>query len=154
MPANQSSSNPSQQSPLSTILDWEDSPYTSLKGTTFHVVTFGCQMNKHDSERIVGMLSALGSSQVQTVEESDIVIFVTCCVREAADIRLMGQVASLKNIPLRDNAPVSKRVVVIGCSRFGRWCRYVLGRFYHYGIYLVRIGFFRKVGATYVFGWC
>ena len=71
-------------------------------------------MNKHDSERIVGMLSALGSSQVQTVEESDIVIFVTCCVREAADIRLMGQVASLKNIPLRDNAPVSKRVVVIG----------------------------------------
>ena len=30
----------------------------------------------------------------------------------------------------------------------------VLGRFYHYGIYLVRIGFFRKVGATYVFGWC
>lgn len=114
MPANQSSSNPSQQSPLSTILDWEDSPYTSLKGTTFHVVTFGCQMNKHDSERIVGMLSALGSSQVQTVEESDIVIFVTCCVREAADIRLMGQVASLKNIPLRDNAPVSKRVVVIG----------------------------------------
>ena len=41
-----------------------------------------------------------------------------------------------------------------GCSRFGRWCRYVLGRFYHYGIYLVRIGFFRKAGATYVFGWC
>ncbi len=39
-------------------------------------------------------------------------------------------------------------------SRFGRWCRYVLGRFYHYGIYLVRISFFRKVGATYVFGWC
>ena len=33
-------------------------------------------------------------------------------------------------------------------------CRYVLGRFYHYGIYLVRIGFFRKAGATYVFGWC
>ena len=41
-----------------------------------------------------------------------------------------------------------------GCSRFGRWCRHVLGRFYHYGIYLVRIGFFRKAGATYVFGWC
>ena len=32
--------------------------------------------------------------------------------------------------------------------------RHVLGRFYHYGIYLVRIGFFRKAGATYVFGWC
>lgn len=43
---------------------------------------------------------------------------------------------------------------VMAVSRFGRWCRYVLGRFYHYGIYLVRIGFFRKAGATYVFGWC
>lgn len=101
-------------SPLTTIPDWSDSPYTSLAGTTFSVVTFGCQMNKHDSERIVGMLHALGSQEVQTVEESDIIIFVTCCVREAADIRLMGQVASLKNVPLRENAPVSKRVVVIG----------------------------------------
>lgn len=71
-------------------------------------------MNKHDSERIVGMLSALGSKQVHSVEDSDIIIYVTCCVREAADIRLLGQVASLKNIPLRPDSPLSKRVVVIG----------------------------------------
>ncbi len=71
-------------------------------------------MNKHDSERIVGMLTALGSRQVHTIEESDIIIYVTCCVREAADVRLMGQVASLKNVPLRSDSSLSKRVVVIG----------------------------------------
>ena len=71
-------------------------------------------MNKHDSERIVGMLTALGSRQVDTIEESDIIIYVTCCVREAADVRLMGQVASLKNVPLRSDSPVSGRVVAIG----------------------------------------
>ena len=96
------------------ILDWDDLSDGPISGKTFSVVTFGCQMNKHDSERIVGMLTALGATEVKTVEESDIIIFVTCCVREAADVRLMGQVASLKNIPLRENAPVKKRDVVIG----------------------------------------
>lgn len=104
----------SSDSPLTHILDWSDLSDSPVSGKTFSVVTFGCQMNKHDSERIVGMLTALGATEVSTVEESDIIIFVTCCVREAADVRLMGQVASLKNVPLRENAPVDKRVVVIG----------------------------------------
>ena len=75
---------------LMNILDWEDLSDGPISGKTFSVVTFGCQMNKHDSERIVGMLTALGATEVKTVEESDIIIFVTCCVREAADVRLMG----------------------------------------------------------------
>ncbi len=106
--------NASNQSPLAEILDWDTTSFSSFIDTTFSVVTFGCQMNKHDSERIVGMLTALGSRQVHTIEESDIIIYVTCCVREAADVRLMGQVASLKNVPLRSDSPLSKRVVVIG----------------------------------------
>ena len=101
-------------SPLTEILDWDTASFDSIAGTTFSVVTFGCQMNKHDSERIVGMLSVLGSQQVHTIEESDIIIYVTCCVREAADVRLKGQVASLKNVPLRSDSPLKKRVVVIG----------------------------------------
>ena len=100
--------------PLTEILDWDTASFDSIAGTTFSVVTFGCQMNKHDSERIVGMLSVLGSQQVHTIEESDIIIYVTCCVREAADVRLKGQVASLKNVPLRSDSPLKKRVVVIG----------------------------------------
>ncbi len=83
-------------------------------GLTFHVQTFGCQMNKHDSERVAGMLEALGAQSVATIEEADIVVFMTCCVREAADVRLMGQVASMKNIPLRGESPLSKRIVAIG----------------------------------------
>ena len=101
-------------SPLTHVLDWSDLSESHIAGKTFSIVTFGCQMNKHDSERIVGMLTALGAQAVQTVEEADIIIFVTCCVREAADVRLMGQVASLKNVPLRANSPLDKRMVVIG----------------------------------------
>ena len=71
-------------------------------------------MNKHDSERIAGMLEALGALQVDSVEEADVVVFMTCCVREAADTRLYGQVASLKNIPLRTDSPLKKRMVAIG----------------------------------------
>lgn len=85
-----------------------------LFGLTFHVQTFGCQMNKHDSERITGMLESLGAFAVDTVEEADIVVFMTCCVREAADIRLMGQVSSMKNVPMRSESPLVKRVVAIG----------------------------------------
>lgn len=71
-------------------------------------------MNKHDSERIAGMLESLGNLEVGTIEESDVVIYMTCCVREAADVRLYGQAASIKNIPLRKNSPFDKRIVCVG----------------------------------------
>ena len=85
-----------------------------LNGTTLCVHTFGCQMNKHDSERVCGMLEALGSLEVATIEEADVVVFMTCCVREAADVRLYGQVASMKNVPLREGTPLQKRIIAVG----------------------------------------
>ena len=88
--------------------------HSPINGLTFCIHTFGCQMNKHDSERIAGMLEALGALMVKTVEESDVVVFMTCCVREAADTRLYGQVASMRNIPLRAESPLSKRVIAVG----------------------------------------
>jgi tRNA-2-methylthio-N6-dimethylallyladenosine synthase len=72
-----------------------------LQGLQYHLRTFGCQMNKHDSERVAGMLEALGVLKTANAEDADIVVFMTCCVREAADVRLKGQVASLKNLPYR-----------------------------------------------------
>ncbi|MBR2789457.1 MAG: MiaB/RimO family radical SAM methylthiotransferase, partial [Eggerthellaceae bacterium] len=81
---------------------------------TFFVVTYGCQMNKHDSERVCGMLELCGATEVSCFEEADVVVFMTCCVREAADVRLYGQVASIKNIPLREGSPVAKRIIYIG----------------------------------------
>ncbi len=86
----------------------------SLNNLTYCIHTFGCQMNKHDSERIAGMLEALGAYSVESIEEADIVVFMTCCVREAADTRLYGQVASMKNIPLREGSPLTKRVIAVG----------------------------------------
>ena len=86
-------------------------PFTNL---TFCIRTFGCQMNKHDSERIAGMLEGLGALPVEAIEDADIVAFMTCCVREAADTRLYGQVASLKNVPLRTGSPLAKRIVAVG----------------------------------------
>ena len=88
--------------------------HIDFTGLSFCIHTFGCQMNKHDSERVHGMLEALGAVQVDAIEDADIVIFMTCCVREAADVRLYGQVASIKNLPLRDGSPVSRRIIAIG----------------------------------------
>jgi tRNA-2-methylthio-N6-dimethylallyladenosine synthase len=75
-----------------------------LQGLHYHLRTFGCQMNKHDSERVAGMLETLGAFETANAEDADIVVFMTCCVREAADVRLKGQVASLKNLPYRASA--------------------------------------------------
>jgi tRNA-2-methylthio-N6-dimethylallyladenosine synthase len=65
---------------------------------TYSIRTFGCQMNKHDAERISGLLASQGMRRVDDADSSDVVVFMTCCVREAADERLRGQVASLKAI--------------------------------------------------------
>ena len=89
-------------------------PSAPFMGLMFCVRTFGCQMNKHDSERVHGMLEALGALPVEEFEDADIVVFMTCCVREAADTRLYGQVASMKNIPLRAGTPLDKRIVAVG----------------------------------------
>jgi tRNA-2-methylthio-N6-dimethylallyladenosine synthase len=64
---------------------------------TYLIRTFGCQMNKHDSERVAGLLAAAGMRPVKTAEEADVVVFMTCCVRENADERLRGQARSLKS---------------------------------------------------------
>ena len=66
--------------------------------STFEVRTLGCQMNKHDSERIAGMLLARGMTAASEGEIADVVVFNTCCVRENADERLYGQVSSLSAI--------------------------------------------------------
>ncbi len=91
-----------------------DSSFPCLKGLTFSIQTFGCQMNKHDSERIAGELLACGMEQVKSIEEADVVVFITCCVRESAESRLFGHVSSIKNTALPASSPLTKRVIAIG----------------------------------------
>ena len=87
---------------------------TTFSELTYHVRTFGCQMNKHDSERVQGILENLGALPVETIEEADVVVFMTCCVREAADVRLEGQVSSMRNLAMRPESPLRKRIIAIG----------------------------------------
>jgi tRNA-2-methylthio-N6-dimethylallyladenosine synthase len=56
----------------------------------FHVTTFGCQMNEHDSERMKGMLSQLGYTEAQERNEADLILFNTCSIREKADERFVA----------------------------------------------------------------
>jgi tRNA-2-methylthio-N6-dimethylallyladenosine synthase len=60
----------------------------------YHVTTFGCQMNAHDSERIKGMLESLGLGEATSADEADVVVFNTCTVREKPDTRLAAYLGS------------------------------------------------------------
>lgn len=83
----------------------------TLLGKTYFIRTFGCQMNMHDSERVSGLLDSYGCLEVPNREDADIVVFMTCCVREAADTRLYGQCSSCKSLP---EPPSGKRVIAVG----------------------------------------
>lgn len=82
-----------------------------LAGKTYFIRTFGCQMNLHDAERVSGLLDACGCLEAADPAGADIVVFMTCCVREAADQRLYGQCSSCKSLPA---APSGKRVIAVG----------------------------------------
>src|SRR2546429_2464995 len=65
----------------------------------YHVTTFGCQMNAHDSERIKGMLEELGLGEARSREEADVIVFNTCTIREKPDTKFaayMGNAAAQK----------------------------------------------------------
>ena len=65
---------------------------------TFHIVTMGCQMNERDSETIAGMLSEMGLRPEKTREKADLILYNTCCVRENAENRALGNVIWLKEL--------------------------------------------------------
>jgi len=79
---------------------------------TYHVTTFGCQMNEHDSERMKGMLESLGYSEVGSRAEADVILFNTCSIRETADSRFLGHLGEAKRLKSLDPAKV---VGVGGC---------------------------------------
>ena len=78
----------------------------------YHVTTFGCQMNAHDSERIKGMLESLGLGEAASEDAADVVVFNTCTVREKPDTRLA---AHLGNAAARKRERPDLVVAVGGC---------------------------------------
>lgn len=79
---------------------------------TYNIITFGCQMNEHDSETISGMLSRLGYTEVPDRKAADITVINTCSIRENADKRFFGTLGQLKKIKAVNPAQVT---CVCGC---------------------------------------
>jgi tRNA-2-methylthio-N6-dimethylallyladenosine synthase len=85
----------------------------------FHVTTFGCQMNVHDSERMRGMLTSLGYEEADERAEADLILFNTCSIRESADSRFIGHLGEAKRLKSEDPG----RIVGVG----GCWAQSVKG---------------------------
>jgi tRNA-2-methylthio-N6-dimethylallyladenosine synthase len=78
----------------------------------YHVTTFGCQMNAHDSERIKGMLEDLGLGEAPEQGEADVIVFNTCTIREKPDQRFAAHLAQARAIKAKDPEKV---IAVGGC---------------------------------------
>jgi tRNA-2-methylthio-N6-dimethylallyladenosine synthase len=78
----------------------------------FHVRTFGCQMNENDSERIAGVLAGQGMEPTDDIEQADVIVLNTCCIRENADNKLYGHLGRLKG--LKEHNP-DLQIAVGGC---------------------------------------
>jgi tRNA-2-methylthio-N6-dimethylallyladenosine synthase len=83
----------------------------------YHLTTFGCQMNEHDSERIKGMLDSLGYGEVSDGADADLILFNTCSIRETADSRFVARLGEAKRLK-RENP---ERVIGVG----GCWAQSV-----------------------------
>jgi len=83
----------------------------------YYIITYGCQMNVHDSEMLAGMLEEMGYHQADKMEDADIIILNTCIVRRNAELKVFGKVGSLK--PLKRKNP-DLIIAVGGCMMQSR----------------------------------
>jgi len=83
----------------------------------YHVTTFGCQMNEHDSERMKGMLDALGYAETSAPDDADVILFNTCSIREKADTKFLAHLGHAKRLKREDPA----RIIGVG----GCWAQSV-----------------------------
>jgi tRNA-2-methylthio-N6-dimethylallyladenosine synthase len=77
---------------------------------TFYLETFGCQMNAHDSEKVVGTLISQGYRQVETVEEAGLILYNTCSIRDKAEQKVFHRLADYKKLQKE-----GKKFGVLGC---------------------------------------
>ena len=90
----------------------KDKEMDLLSGKKYNIITFGCQMNEHDSETIAGMLQEKGCVETVSRDDSDITIINTCSVRENADKRFFGTLGQLKKLKEKNPEYVA---CVCGC---------------------------------------
>lgn len=80
---------------------------------SFHIITFGCQMNEHDSERMSGILQSQGLVPAATVDEAEMVILNTCSIREKAEQKFYSELGRLAHLKGRDGKRIT--IAVAGC---------------------------------------
>ena len=78
----------------------------------YHIVTYGCQMNVHESEKIAGILEELGYEFTPTRNNADVIVFNTCAIREGAEDRAFGNIGALKQQKRKNK---NLLIVVCGC---------------------------------------
>jgi tRNA-2-methylthio-N6-dimethylallyladenosine synthase len=88
-----------------------------MSGKRYHVTTFGCQMNEHDSERMKGMLESLGYREAGAPADADLILFNTCSIREKADDRFISHLHQAKGLKAQD----PDRIIGVG----GCWAQSV-----------------------------
>lgn len=89
---------------MNSIIDFKNKKYC--------VVTYGCQMNLHESEKISGILSGMGMSAVNEPENADVMVFNTCCIRDTAERRALGNIGKMKELKKKNK---NLLIVVTGC---------------------------------------
>ena len=80
---------------------------------SFHIITFGCQMNEHDSERMSGILQSQGLVPAATVDDAEMVILNTCSIREKAEQKFYSELGRLAHLKGRDGKRIT--IAVAGC---------------------------------------
>ena len=78
----------------------------------YHIVTFGCQMNVHESEKLAGMLHTLNYTETPDIAKASVIIFNTCCIREGAEQKAYGNIGAVKNLKKKNKNLI---VAVCGC---------------------------------------
>ena len=79
----------------------------------FHITTYGCQMNEHDSETLAGLLLEKGYTKVEDQRDANVIIFNTCSIRDNADNRFFGTVGQLKKRKMAEGKQLT--ICVCGC---------------------------------------
>lgn len=64
----------------------------------YYIKTYGCQMNVHESEKLAGMLVSLGYKECENINNADVIVFNTCCIRDGAEQKVFGNVGALKKL--------------------------------------------------------
>ncbi len=77
------------------------------KNLKYHILTMGCQLNESDSEKLSGMLEEMGYSLTKNIEEANLIVFNTCCVRENAEDKLFGKLGEVKRIREANNGLIA-----------------------------------------------